>query len=136
MGLLKRNVELLLGIMGNLWMIPVESLVLMILACTIIATSAQDDDGCSDVQFACKENGDCVDMGLRCDREYDCTDRSDELDCVCNTTTEWQCGAGDCIDKEFRCDGTPDCSDKSDETCPCNLYTEFSCHDSSRCIPH
>ena len=99
----------LLGSMGNLWMIPVENLVFMILACTIIATSAQDDDGktsflinifvsqflhihidalycfyipgCSDVQFACKDNGDCVDMGLRCDREYDCTDRSDELDC-------------------------------------------------------
>ena len=36
---------------------------------------------------------------------------------VCNTTSEWQCGAGDCIDKQFRCDGTPDCSDQSDEVC-------------------
>ncbi|XP_072025071.1 uncharacterized protein [Amphiura filiformis] len=70
---------------------------------------------CAANQYTCADGLTCISEDFLCDYVDDCEDFSDELDCVCNPMTDFQCVSGGCVNSTWRCDGGEDCYDGSDE---------------------
>ena len=79
---------------------------------------------CPATHFTCSNGFQCVNQNVRCDYIRDCIDWSDEtVDCVCDTSIEFECASGGCINDTWVCDGEADCSDGSDEAAGLCGYT-------------
>ncbi len=90
-----------------------------------------DEDNCPPM-FNCE--GRLINMSSVCDDHVDCTDGSDEFNCTNNAS--FQCADMQrTIHNSHVCNKIQNCIDGSDEQhCPCNITTEFSCDNGTKCI--
>ena len=80
---------------------------------------------CGVGELACADGMQCVDESFLCDYLSDCDDNSDEVDCICNPSIEFECSSGGCINATWVCDRESDCFDGSDEAAyMCGYTTE------------
>ena len=91
---------------------------------------------CAEGEFTCANGLECVPESYRCDYFPDCNDNSDEVvDCVCDSSSEFECASGGCVNATWACDGEADCYDGSDEMNCTECAEGFYACGNGVCIP-